>query len=100
MLTRRTRQILIAVTFCVTFCGIAVSGIAPFAVSPVEPTAEQNRSIALEQARARCEDSLADAVATRLTVTRSKAREIARTRCELMFVEDPISKLTAAIEKT
>lgn len=100
MFKRRTRQILIGVTFCVTFCGIAVSAIAPFAVSPVEPTAEQNRSIALEQARARCEDSLADAVQTRLTVTRSEAREIARTRCELMFVEDPISKLTAAVEKT
>lgn len=100
MFTRRTRQILIAVTFCVTFCGIAVSAIAPFTVSPVEPSAEQDRRIALEQARQRCELSLADAVASRLALPESKARDIARQRCELMFVDDPIRDLKTSVKET
>lgn len=100
MFTLRTRRILIAVAFCVTFCGVAMSAMGPFAVAPVAPTAEENRALALMQARSHCIDSLADAVVTRTELTTSQARKIAGERCELMFMDDPISRLTDNSEKT
>ncbi len=100
MSTLRTRRILIAVAFCVTFCGAAMSALRPFAVAPVAPTAEQNQALALIQARSHCVDSLAEAVETRTELTTSQARKVAGERCELMFMDDPISNLTDKSEKT
>lgn len=100
MSTRRTRRILIAVTFCVTFCGVAMSAMTPFAVTPVAPTAEQNQSLALAQARTHCVDALTNAVGTRTDLTEAQARKVAGERCELLFMDDPISKLTGTFDKT
>ena len=100
MSTLRTRRILIAVAFCVTFCGAAMSALGPFAVAPVAPAAEQNQALALIQARTHCIDSLAVAVETQTGLTASRAREVAGERCELLFMDDPISKLTDNSEKT
>lgn len=100
MSTLRTRRILIAVAFCVTFCGVAMSAMGPFAVAPVAPTAEQNQTLALIQARSHCIDSLAEAVETRTELSASQARKVAGERCDLMFMADPISELTVSSKKT
>ncbi|MDF1722759.1 MAG: hypothetical protein P1U65_18960 [Minwuia sp.] len=91
---RPTRQFLIGVTFCVTFCGVALAALAPFDVSPVAPTRQQDQSAALHQARAHCVQSLSSAVVNHTAVGASEARDIATTRCELLFAPDPIAKLT------
>ena len=52
------------------------------------------------QARTHCIDSLAVAVETQTGLTASRAREVAGERCELLFMDDPISKLTDNSEKT
>ncbi|WP_281018200.1 MULTISPECIES: hypothetical protein [unclassified Minwuia] len=100
MSTLRIRRFLIAVTFCVTFCGAAMSALGPFAVEPVAPAAEQDQSLALVEARSHCIQSLASAVEAQTELTASEAREVAGERCELMFMSDPISKLTDNSEKT
>jgi len=100
MLTRRTRHILIAVTFCVTICGVAFSALPPFDVTPVPPTAQQNQSLALYQERARCVQSLTRSVASQTNTLPSRARKIASERCALLFAADPIGDLTGDTDKT
>ncbi len=94
MSARQTRRILIGVTFCVTFCGVALSALTPFDVQPVPPTPQQNRSAAMIQAREHCVESLSSAVADRTGAVMSEALVIAGQRCELLFAADPIARLT------
>ncbi len=93
MSVRRTRQILLGVTFCVTFCGVALSALTAFDVQPVSPTRQQNEAAALAQARERCVRSLSSAVADRTGALPTEAMEIAGRRCELLFAADPIATL-------
>ncbi len=79
---------------------MAMSAMTPFTVTPVAPTAEQNQSLALAQARTHCVDALTDAVGTRTGLTEAQARKVAGERCELLFMDDPISKLTGTFGKT
>lgn len=94
MRARRTRQILLGVAFCVTFCGVAWSALTPFDVPPVEPTPQQNQSIALTQARNHCIQSLSSSIALQTDALIADALEMASERCELLFAPDPIATLT------
>lgn len=94
MKARRSRQILIGVTFCVTFCGVALSALTPFDVQPIEPTPQQNQSAALTQARHHCIQSLSGSIARQTDTVIADALKMAGERCELLFAADPIATLT------